>query len=98
MVQKRHGSKGERQAEVDGGRVAKKLEAKVVEAGWWLVAPLKEHTGDGAAQIDTGLVKLAIELFRSCNWPRLDGDSHPLAREVNDAEDAGLSCDYCVLA
>jgi hypothetical protein len=51
MVQKRQGHKGEREAEVDGGRVAAKLKARVVEPGWWLAAPLDGHAASGAPQI-----------------------------------------------
>ena len=43
-------------------------------------------------------MQVAIDLFSSCAWPRLDELSHPLAREVSDAIDAGDDCDYCALA
>ena len=92
MRQDRLGRRGERQAEVDGGRASDKLRALRVDPGWWVAAPL-----DGE-EVDWRLVELATRLFKTCEWPGC-GSDHPLAalwRRGRDDEDAEWA--YCALA
>ena len=52
---------------MDGGRIAAKLSAKVVEPGWWLAAPLDDRWLRGSGEpIDWSLVKVSTKLFGSC--------------------------------
>ena len=50
-MQKRKAHKGEREAEVDGGRIGAKLKAMAVEPGWWLAAPLDDRAAGGAPKL-----------------------------------------------